>query len=184
MNVYLIGYMYSGKTTLGRQLALRLGYSFVDTDQLFEEKYHTSIPLFFQRYGEEAFRVLEHQVLQSASSLSRHVIACGGGTPCHHGNMDLILANGLSVYLHMDVDDVCARMSQSRKIRPILAAKSPDERYAFVREQMAQREQYYTQAQLQFEAAGTDMKALALGLYEMVFPYLHRELLSDITSQE
>ena len=54
MKIYLLGYMYSGKTTVGCSLARQLDYRFADLDQLFEERYHTSIPLFFNRYGEEA----------------------------------------------------------------------------------------------------------------------------------
>lgn len=184
MNIYLIGYMYSGKTTLGRQLAQRLGYNFVDTDQLFEEKYHTSIPLFFQHYGESAFRTLEHQVLESTSQLDRHVIACGGGTPCHHGNMDFILDHGLSVYLHMDYQDVCARMTQSRKVRPILAAKSPEERRDFVREQLSQREVFYDRAHLRFESAGTDIPALIDNLHSLVFSHIHCAELTEISDQQ
>lgn len=184
MNIYLIGYMYSGKSTLGRQLAQRLGYNFVDTDQLFEERYHTTIPLFFQHYGESAFRILESQVLESTARLDRHVIACGGGTPCRQSNMDFILSHGLSVYLHMDFQDVCARMAQSRKVRPVLAAKSPDERRDFVRRQLHQREAYYCQAQLRFESAGTDMQALADALHTLVFAHLHRGDLSEIIREE
>ena len=55
MRIYLIGYMYSGKTTIGHKLAQRLGYRWADLDQVLETTFHTTIPIFFKRYGEEAF---------------------------------------------------------------------------------------------------------------------------------
>lgn len=183
MNVYLIGYMYCGKTTIGRHLAQRLGYSFVDTDQLFEERYHTSIPLFFQRYGEAAFRQLEGEVLRSTVSLHRHVIACGGGTPCHADNMDFILAHGLSVYLHMDFDDICARMNQSRKLRPLLASKTDAERRDFVRQQLLDRSPFYSQAALTIEAGGLSLDQVCSNLHELVFPRLHSKQISAIVHE-
>ena len=68
MRIYLVGYMYSGKSTVGRRLAQALGMRFLDTDTLFEERYHTTIPLFFHRYDEAAFRRLEQQVLHTTAA--------------------------------------------------------------------------------------------------------------------
>ena len=68
MNIYLIGYMYSGKTTLGHKLAVNLGYQWLDLDQVFEAVFHTSIPIFFKRYGEEAFRKLEQKLLHETAN--------------------------------------------------------------------------------------------------------------------
>ena len=92
--------MYSGKTTIGRKLAECLDTRFVDLDQLFEEHYHTSIPLFFNRYGEDAFRKLEQLMLHSTHTLNHVVISTGGGTPCFFDNMEWINAHGISVYLN------------------------------------------------------------------------------------
>ena len=78
MRIYLVGYMYSGKSTVGRQLAKALGLRFIDTDNLFEERYRTTIPLFFHRYDEAAFRRLEQQVLHSTATMDdvvRHIDA-------------------------------------------------------------------------------------------------------------
>ena len=69
MNIYLIGYMYSGKTTLGHKLAAKLGYQWLDLDQTFECVFHTSIPIFFKRYGEEAFRKLEQKQLHATADI-------------------------------------------------------------------------------------------------------------------
>ena len=90
MNIYLIGYMYSGKTTLGHKLAVKLGYQWLDLDQVFEQVFHTSIPIFFKRYGEEAFRKLEQKLLHETANNDNTVISTGGGTPCFFDNIQWI----------------------------------------------------------------------------------------------
>ncbi|MCR5423550.1 MAG: shikimate kinase [Bacteroidales bacterium] len=160
MNIYLIGYMYSGKTTIGRQLAQRLGMDFTDLDQLFEEHYHITLPIFFKKYGEKPFRTLERQLLHSTENLRHTVISTGGGTPCYFDNMDFIRANGTSVYLRMPYDAICARMTVSKKQRPVFNGLSDEERRNMVREQLEQRQQYYTQADITFDAFNPDLDAL------------------------
>lgn len=152
MKIYLVGYMYSGKTTIGRQLAQALGVPFVDTDQAFEQRFRTSIPLFFNRYGEEAFRLLERQVLHSTATLPPAVISTGGGTPCQFDNMQWINNHGLSVYLEVSLPTLLERAATSRKQRPTLAAMSPDEREQFITRQITDRMPYYRQASIHFAA--------------------------------
>lgn len=165
MIVYLIGYMYSGKTTLGKKLARMMGCPFYDTDQLIEEKYHTTIPLFFSRYGEQAFRKVEEEVLRSTTDKDPCVIATGGGTPCRQGNMDLMLQTGCVVWLSLTPEQVIERMRKSHKVRPVLAAQPQDEREAFVKAQLEERTRYYSQADLVFPAWGSDTDQLTKQLY-------------------
>lgn len=146
MRIYLVGYMYSGKTTVGRLLAKRCGYQFLDLDQAIEQRYHTTIPLFFQKYGEPLFRQIESQMLHATASLDNIVISTGGGTPCHNDNMAWILSHGTSIYLSLPAEDICARMSVSRKRRPTLASLPPEERQQFVRHQLQERILHYSQA--------------------------------------
>ncbi len=160
MPLYLLGYMYSGKTTVGQQLARCLGYRFVDLDQLFEERYHTAIPLFFSRYGEEAFRKLEQAVLHSTQAMDNVVISTGGGTPCYFDNMQWINAHGVSIYLDVTIEVIIQRALRSRKQRPVLAGKSREELRAFIQDQLAQRLPYYSQATLVFPADDPDIALL------------------------
>lgn len=160
MNIFLIGYMYSGKTTIGHQLARALDCPFYDTDQLFEERFRTTIPCFFQRYGEEAFRQLERQVLHGTEQLGPAVIATGGGTPCHFDNMEWINAHGISVYCDTSFEVLLSRAAISRKARPILASKTPEERHAFMQLQLAERHPFYQQARITFPANDPDIPAL------------------------
>lgn len=152
MNIFLIGYMYSGKTVVAHKLSQRLGYGHLDLDQFFEFTLHTSIPIFFQRYGEEAFRKLEQKMLHDLPLDRNLVIATGGGTPCYFDNMDYINAHGTSIYLKASPELIIRRALGSRKPRPILKGKSPDELDTFVRQQMALREPYYAQARYTFPA--------------------------------
>src|SRR5476651_2201785 len=86
--IFLIGYMGSGKTTLGRRLAARLGYEFIDLDQVFEEKEGITIAQYFTYYGEDAFRKEESAILKQTHYPEKAVISTGGGLPCFFDNMD------------------------------------------------------------------------------------------------
>ena len=118
MKYYLVGYMYCGKSTFGRRLAEAKGMDYLDLDRAFEARYHYTVPMFFQRFGEAAFRTLETQMLHSTADLDNVVIATGGGTPCYGDNMDFILAHGTAVYLQMPVDALVERALRSRNPRP------------------------------------------------------------------
>ena len=152
MRIYLIGYSYSGKTTLGRQLAGRLGYTFFDTDKAIELKYRTNIPVFFQRYGEPAFRIIERQILQSTAEMDDVVVSTGGGTPCNDENIAFILEHGKTVHMEMSVDDVLQRISHARKKRPLLINKGPEELRQYIEEQLGKRLPFYRQASLSLPA--------------------------------
>ena len=146
MKYYLVGYMYCGKTTFGRQLAQAKGMDYLDLDRAFEARYHYTVPMFFQRFGEEAFRKLETQLLHSTAELDNIVIATGGGTPCHSGNMDFILANGTAVYLQMSVDALIQRAVRSHNPRPLLHGLPEGELRPIIEAQLKEREGVYLRA--------------------------------------
>ena len=157
--IFLVGYMYSGKSTVGNLLAQQLGYSFIDLDQAFEQRYHTHITLFFQRYGEAAFRQLESVMLRSITD-SQVVVATGGGTPCYHDNMDYILTHGTAVYLQLTTDELCERVAHASRTRPLLAHLQPAERATFVGNQLRQREAFYNRAQIKIAVHTTPVVPL------------------------
>lgn len=146
MNYYLVGYMYCGKSTFGRKLAAEKDMDFLDLDRAFEARYHYTVPRFFEQFGEKAFRQLETQLLHSTAELDNTVIATGGGTPCHSGNMDFILAHGTAVYIRMTVDDIVARALRSRNPRPILHGLSENQLRPIIEAQMKERESVYLRA--------------------------------------
>lgn len=148
MKYYLVGYMYSGKSTFGRRLASERGMGFLDLDHAFEERYHYTVPRFFAQFGEQAFRKLESQLLRSTANLDNMVIATGGGTPCHSGNMDFILANGTAIYLQMSIEDLVVRALRSHNPRPLMRGLSESDMRTKIASQLKEREVFYRRAQI------------------------------------
>lgn len=146
MRIYLIGYMASGKTNLGRLLAEKLGYRFLDLDYMFEERYRISILDFFEKYDEEAFRKIERSLLRETISLEDCVISTGGGTPCFFDNMDIIKKAGFSIYLYREIPDLVARLKMVRRKRPKLKGVPADELHDRIAEQMECRAGFYSRA--------------------------------------
>ena len=107
--------MCCGKTTIGKKIANKIGYGFVDMDVLFEEKYKITISAFFEKYGQDAFRILEQKLLHTTASMDNMVIATGGGTPCFGDNMEWINANGLSIYLKTNEGFIVDRLKKAKK---------------------------------------------------------------------
>ena len=146
MKYYLVGYMYCGKTTFGRRLAAEQGMDYLDLDRAFEERYHYTVPRFFEAFGETAFRSLETAMLHSTAQLDNVVIATGGGTPSHSGNIDFILQNGTAIYLQMSVDALVERALRSRNPRPLMRGLSPDAMRDKIQSQLKEREPFYLRA--------------------------------------
>jgi shikimate kinase len=138
--------MGSGKSRMGKELAEKIGYLFIDIDDLFEEKYRITILDFFEKYGESHFRRIESDLLREAVNQDRVVISTGGGTPCFYDNMKVIKENGMSIYLKMSVDELVKRLQVLKKKRPLLKDKSHEDLEAFVNLQLKEREYFYNQA--------------------------------------
>jgi len=156
MRIYIIGYMASGKSKLGRDLAASMGYNFFDLDELFEERYHISVPDFFEKYDEPGFRRIEHELLRETADIDRGVIATGGGTPCFFDNMRFILDHGLSVYLYWDASELAKRLILLRRKRPLLKNIPGPDIEDFVLNHIREREVYYKQAAYIFDVQKGD----------------------------
>lgn len=148
MTIFLIGYMASGKTTLGRALAKQLGYSFIDLDFYIEQRYRKRIPQLFSEMGEAGFRDLESRMLREAGEFCDTVVSCGGGTPCFSDNMDYMLTAGTTVWLDATVDRICARIKVAKTRRPLLEGKSEEELRDFITTHLSERLPYYSRAAL------------------------------------
>lgn len=145
--IFLIGYMGSGKTTLGKKLASRLGVPFNDLDGLIVANTGLSIPDFFAKYGEDAFRQKESEVLQRIDTSITQVVAVGGGTPCFSNNMEWMNTYGKTIYLQMAARALWSRLNQSDVTkRPVLQGLTGQDLLAFVSEKLEQREPFYLQA--------------------------------------
>ena len=101
MKIVLLGYMASGKSSIGKKLAKILNVPFVDLDDLISEKEKLSIPEIFKTKGEIYFRKKEIENLENFFQKDKFVLAVGGGTPCYGNNMDLINDNSISIYSNL-----------------------------------------------------------------------------------
>ena len=145
--LYLMGFMSSGKTSLGKKLARHLNRKFIDLDQQIEAEHQQTIPQIFEEEGEEAFRSYETQQLKAIPEKDQEmVISLGGGTPCFGDNLDYVKANGTSIYLRLSEDILIGRLRQKKSSRPLIAQLSDGEIADFVRNQLKLREPYYLQA--------------------------------------
>jgi shikimate kinase len=171
--IYLLGYMASGKSRLGLELSVLTGLTFLDLDELFEERYRVGITDFFDKYGEPVFRQLEHQLLLETEPLEDTIIATGGGTPCSAENMEFIRKNGTSIYLRMKVMELAHRLRQIKRQRPLLKNVPPGELLSFITKQLEEREPFYLKADHIVEAPVEDIRPLAemiLGITGRSFP--------------
>lgn len=148
--IFLIGYMGSGKTTLGRALAKATGLGFIDLDLRIESRFRRSVGQLFAELGEAGFRALERDMLAEVADFSDVIVACGGGTPCFHDNMDLMNAAGLTVRLVASEPVLLRRLMAGQAKRPLLAGKSPDELRRFIAASLAEREPHYSRARASF----------------------------------
>ena len=142
VNLYLVGFMGTGKTTIGRAVAVKLGFELADSDQAIERQQGRTIAEIFERDGEPAFRQFERTYIESGHSPSRMVVSCGGGLVIPGGMLELLLSRGVVVCLHASIETILARTARHRH-RPLLNVEDPDAR---VRALYAQREPIYKQA--------------------------------------
>lgn len=151
--LFLIGFPGCGKTTLGKELSRLTGGEFIDLDERVEQATGLTVKQLFDQRGEAAFRALERQALESAP-LDGAIVACGGGTPCHSGNMEWMNAHGFTVWLTTSpqrlIDRLC--LPEHRFKRPSIARLTDDEIAQYVHSTLALRAPFYSQARMQFDA--------------------------------
>ena len=148
----LIGFMGSGKTTLGRALAKALGLTFIDLDNYIELRRCKSINRIFEESGEDGFRTIERNLLHEVCEFEDVIISAGGGTPCFFDNIDYMNSQGTTIYLQVPNERLFERLKIAKSRRPLLKDKNDEEIKAFIDEQLARREQFYLKADHTFTA--------------------------------
>ena len=154
--IILVGYMGAGKTTIGRALAKELGLDFYDLDWYIENRRRKKVPEIFAEMGEAGFRQIEHNMLHEVAEFEDVVISCGGGTPCFFDNIDYMNRQGQVVYLNCSPEVLHGHLLMGKTERPLLKGKSPEELIAFIKEQLATREQYYNKARYHLDVSLMD----------------------------
>lgn len=152
MIIVLIGYMGSGKSIVGQELAAKLGYVFEDLDNYIEARESHSISEIFATKGELYFRKIETQYLSEMMSKDRNIVlALGGGTPCYGNNIDRILMhkNSLSIFLRTSVTSLLERLKHEKRKRPLVAhISSEDELAEFIGKHLFERSGFYNRAEI------------------------------------
>lgn len=159
MNIYLIGFMGCGKSSIGKRLASRIGYDRIDTDDYIESLFGCSVSEVFANYGERKFRDVEFQVLKEFRLRDNLVISTGGGMVCSDMAVRSIF-NGISIYIKADSKTLANRIYNSKKKRPLTDDKNLDELEVFVSELLNKREIYYNQATFIVDAIKFDLNNL------------------------
>ena len=154
--IVLIGYMGSGKTTVGKALAKEIGLQFYDLDWYIESRMRKKVSQIFAEQGEEGFRRIERNMLHEVAEFEDVVVSCGGGTPCFFDNMDYLNNQAQVVYLKADPEVLHKHLLMGKGDRPLLKGKSPEELITFIREQLEKREPFYTKARYSLDVSLMD----------------------------
>ena len=154
MRIYLIGFMGTGKTTLGYQVASNLAVPFLDTDQMIEEKTGMPITTIFSEQGEDEFRKLEAEILRSTSSVDQALIATGGGLPVYHHNMEWLNEHGITMYLEWPEEILLASLVHHRSVRPLLSSLSYDEALQRAMSLLEERKPVYEKSSMTIQLEG------------------------------
>lgn len=150
-NIVLVGFMGTGKSTVGRQLAQLLNWNFIDTDNEIEERTNMTINDIFQIHGESRFRSEERLVVQSVSQQENVVIATGGGTIINPLNWEDLNRDGFVIELYAALEDIIVRVGSNRD-RPLLKGSEEG-----IKKLWSERQKYYGQAQYKIDTTGKNV---------------------------
>jgi len=162
MKIFLIGFMASGKTTIGEELAKEMGYQFIDLDYYIQKRHLKTIKQIFENKGEDHFRMIESEALREVAAIEGdYVIASGGGTSCFYNSIDFMNKTGLTIYLKMEVAPLVSRLIDSKTDRPLLWGKTKEELTDYILKVLDERKKYYEKAKITIESLNLDIPAFA-----------------------
>ena len=141
--IFLIGFMGSGKSTIGSRLARSIGYDFKDMDHLIEETAGMTIPDIFSEHGEQVFRKWEHDILLELCEYENVVVSTGGGAPCHNDLIRIMNDHGTTIYIKLPPPALKQRLVKSKTERPLIKCKSESELLEFITTLLSEREKFY-----------------------------------------
>jgi shikimate kinase len=162
-NVYLIGPMGSGKTAVGRRLAMLLGKQFLDSDAEIEKRTGVDIRYIFEKEGEARFRQREREVIAALTALDGVVVATGGGVILDPVNRERLAKTGIVVYLETTIDTL-VRRTKAAKTRPLLMNGDPED--VLERMMVVRRPLYEKAADLRIETTGRQVRAVAADIQQ------------------
>ena len=154
--IILIGYMGSGKTTVGKALSKETGMMFYDLDWYIESRMRKTVSQIFAEKGEEGFRKIEYNMLHEVAEFEDVIISCGGGTPCFFDNMDYLNEQGDVVYLKASPETLYKHLLMAKVERPLLKGKSAEELIDYITEHLKQRAPFYEKAKYVLDVSVLD----------------------------
>lgn len=163
-NLYLLGYMGSGKSHLGQRLARRFDRPFIDLDARIEAEQGQSIAAIFEGQGEAHFRAIEAAALRATATAPPSVVALGGGAPIYHDNMTWLLAQGTTVFLDPPLEVLLDRLTGAVGDRPLLAGSSREALRERVVAMLAQRRPIYERAEYHIRVGTEQEEAVVTAL--------------------
>ena len=170
MKLFLVGYMGCGKSSLGRRVARRAGLKFIDTDSVIEEQEGADVVDIFRYEGEEYFRRAERALIERIiADEGDAVVSTGGGLPVWGDNMELMNAAGATVYIRRSAEQIALRLTPyGRRKRPRLRGLNDDELVAFMKDNIAEREPFYSKARYVFDTEHTGDDELVDAIVEIL----------------
>lgn len=163
--------MGSGKSYVGRPLAAKLGFQFVDVDNIIEHTEGVEIAQIFVNQGETYFRQLESDILRGLGKWENIVIATGGGAACFHNNMDWMNEQGVTIYLKASPKLLLSRLKTETHKRPLLAGRTDADLLDFIENKIAERAQFYEKASLIIEQVG-DGEAIVIDIINALYNHI------------
>ena len=160
MIVVLLGYMGSGKSTVGQVLAKDLGFDFLDLDAYIEQKQQTTISELFDSKGELFFRKVEAEAVKQLSKDAKPlVLALGGGTPCYSDTMHFLVnhPNVKAVFLNLSLKNLSERLIHEKAKRPLIANLANENIPEFIAKHLFERSYYYNQAEIAIQTDSLDV---------------------------
>ena len=168
MKIILLGYMGSGKSTIGKALANELNLSFIDLDHTMEKQMGMTISDFFEASGELKFRRLENEVLGNVlAENDRMILSTGGGTPCYGNNLQLMKSapNAKVFYLKASIKTLTERLLSEKDTRPLIQSIGDEDLPEFIGKHLFERSNFYLQAD---HVLDIDQKSVETIVKEMV----------------
>ena len=165
-NLYLVGFMGTGKSTIGRRAAEVLKMRFVDSDHAIERTAGMSIPEIFEKHGEPHFRELEKAFIEEGHSSSGNIVSCGGGLIVQPGMLEIVEKKGIVICLVASLETILARVSGNQN-RPLLDVKDQEDR---IRNLLTEREPIYRRVNTQIM---TDHRPIGSVVQHLTRTYIH-----------
>ena len=167
MQIFLIGFMGSGKTHWGRLLAAETGQPYFDLDEVIVAAEKMSVERLFQQNGEEYFRNQERATLEALALANPDaIISTGGGTPCFFNNIDFMRSHGRVIWLNTSIDILVARLLKQKHSRPLIKNVSDEDLKAFIIKKLQDRKMYYQQAHITLQEETITTQSLLKSLQD------------------